>query len=108
MLLVKNDESLGPRADFAYLLDEVRTERLLTKPRAVPVHDDRNGSPRARGDASHDRRDEPRVMAVNHVRIELLDRRGEDIPDPFGSNEACYTRCASKIYSNTIETIETL
>jgi protein-tyrosine phosphatase len=41
-------------------------------------------------------------------RIEVLDRKGEDLPDPFGSNEACYTRCASRIYSNMLEILETL
>jgi L-threonylcarbamoyladenylate synthase len=41
-------------------------------------------------------------------KIELLSRNCDDIQDPFGSNEACYTRCASTIYSNMLEILETL
>ncbi len=40
--------------------------------------------------------------------IELLDRNGQDIKDPFGSNEANYSRCASQIYTNLLEIVESL
>jgi protein-tyrosine phosphatase len=48
------------------------------------------------------------MLSGDDEKIELLDRNGDDIADPFGSNEACYTRCASRIYSNVLEVIEAL
>ncbi|MFH2002900.1 MAG: Sua5/YciO/YrdC/YwlC family protein, partial [Planctomycetota bacterium] len=41
-------------------------------------------------------------------KIELLDRAGRDIIDPFGGSEAVYSRCASQIYSNIVEIMEKL
>ncbi len=48
------------------------------------------------------------AYGVEPGKIELLNRNGEDIPDPFGSSESCYARCASQIYSHLLEIIETL
>ena len=48
------------------------------------------------------------ISKVRWEGIELLDRDSEDLIDPFGSNEACYTRCASRIYSNLLEILETI
>ncbi len=48
------------------------------------------------------------MLGGDDEKIELLDRDSEDVADPFGSNEACYTRCASRIYSNLLEILETI
>lgn len=48
------------------------------------------------------------MLGGDDEKIELLDRDAEDLADPFGTNEACYTRCASRIYSNLLEILETI
>ncbi|MBU0753848.1 MAG: Sua5/YciO/YrdC/YwlC family protein, partial [Planctomycetes bacterium] len=40
--------------------------------------------------------------------VELLDRSGKDITDPFGGSETVYARCASQIYTNLLDILETL
>lgn len=48
------------------------------------------------------------AYGVEEGKVELLNRNGEDIPDPFGASESCYARCASLIYSQILEIIEAL
>jgi len=48
------------------------------------------------------------ILGRDDPKVELLDRNSEDIPDPFGSSEACYTRCASGIYSSILEIVDSL
>lgn len=42
------------------------------------------------------------------VPVELLDRRGRDILDPFGGSESVYARCAAQIYESLLEIVEVL
>lgn len=48
------------------------------------------------------------LMGSRQDKIELLDRRGRDILDPFGGSESVYSRCASQIYTNLLDIVETL
>jgi protein-tyrosine phosphatase len=41
-------------------------------------------------------------------KIEILDRKDREILDPFGGSESVYARCASQVYSNILEIVETL
>jgi tRNA threonylcarbamoyl adenosine modification protein (Sua5/YciO/YrdC/YwlC family) len=42
------------------------------------------------------------------LKIEILDRKGREILDPFGGSESVYARCASQIYTNILEIVEQL
>ncbi|MHC4944048.1 MAG: L-threonylcarbamoyladenylate synthase [Planctomycetota bacterium] len=48
------------------------------------------------------------LLGKESSKVELLDRSGRDIVDPFGGSESVYARCASQIYTNILELVEKL